>query len=41
MTRMTKASLQFASLVGMGVLSAATSAQPMLEEVIVTASKRV
>lgn len=41
MIRMKKATIQFASLLGMGVLSAAASAQPMLEEVIVTASKRV
>lgn len=40
MIRITRASIQFASLLGLGVFSAAASSQLMLEEVIVTASKR-
>lgn len=41
MIRITRTSLQFASLLGMGFFSTAASTQPVLEEVIVTASKRV
>jgi iron complex outermembrane receptor protein len=41
MILITRTTLQFASLLGVGVFSAAVCAQPMLEEVIVTASKRV
>jgi iron complex outermembrane recepter protein len=41
MIQMTRATLQFASLMSIGLFSTTASAQPMLEEVIVTASKRV
>ena len=41
MIRITRTMFQFASLVSLGVFNSAVSAQPMLEEVIVTASKRV
>lgn len=39
-TRKTRSSLQFASIVSLGLIGTAATAQPMLEEVIVTATKR-
>jgi outer membrane receptor protein involved in Fe transport len=41
MNRKTQFSLQFASALGIGVLSTTAYSQPILEEVLVTASKRV
>lgn len=40
MIRKKLATIRFASLMGLGLVSAAVTAQPMLEEVIVTATKR-